>query len=234
MPGVSIALLIVIFAIGCAFCSSSSSRPKISKRHRRDHIPIAFAHPYSRNVSSRQCDRYSTCLNVGFSFPWFSGDDETDGSNSADITGVGGVNVGDDKVNASLKGVASIMDSMERFRNSQRVGEKTNGILQDLSNTYVDGVAADGKVKVTLNAQQRPVNVQIDDGYLQTLIDAKAAAESVSEGTKDEKKKLTGTTTVAQDLCDVLIQAMQDGHTKSVDKVEEKMKGFYSDLGLSE
>lgn len=179
----------------------------------------------------------------GFAFPWFGGDDdETNGSSKSGGVGSGSSTGGsssgrgssseDDAVNANLKGVASIMESMDRFRNSQRVGDKTNGILQDLSNTYVEGVAADGQVKVTLNGQQRPINVQIDDGYLQTLIDAKAAAGTGSG--KVNGKKIPGTTTVAQDLCDVLIQAMQDGHAKSIDKMEEKMKGFYSDLGLSD
>jgi DNA-binding protein YbaB len=91
---------------------------------------------------------------------------------------------------------------MESFKTSQRIGERSGSVLQELSYTFVEGTAADGKVGVTFNGQQIPVGVTIDETYLQ--------------GIKD-----------VDELCLALTKAMQDAHYKSGIRVEEKMKSLY-------
>lgn len=104
------------------------------------------------------------------------------------------------------------MDSMESLKASQRVGERTNGVLQDLSNIIVEGTAADGKVQVRFDGNGRPKGVQIDDGYFQNL-----------------KKKKDG----VEELNIALTKAMNDAHSKSAEKMDERLKSFYSDLGFN-
>jgi len=102
---------------------------------------------------------------------------------------------------------------MESFKTSQRIGERTGSALQDLSNTFVEGTAADGKVKVSFNGQQIPVGVEIDETYLKSIVSEKGQ-EGVDE------------------LCSALTKAMREAHMKSASKVEDKMKSLYSDLGF--
>ena len=100
---------------------------------------------------------------------------------------------------------------MKSFKSSQRIGDRTSAILQDLSNILVEGSAADGKVKVTCNGQQRPLGVQIDEAYFQSLQNNKEGSEELSAA---------------------LTKAMQEAHYKSTERMEEKMKSFYADLGF--
>jgi DNA-binding protein YbaB len=105
-----------------------------------------------------------------------------------------------------MGGVANIMSSMEDLQNSQRVGKKTAALVQELSSTTVEGIAQDGKIKIQFDCQQRPLSVHIDDAYF----------ESSDVG----------------DIKFALTTAMQDGHAKSIERMDEKMKSFYQDLGL--
>lgn len=100
-----------------------------------------------------------------------------------------------------------MVDSMENFKRAQRAGKMTRKLVQELSSTTVEGTAADGKVKVIVDCQQRPVNVIIDESYV--------------------------TSSDVADLCASLVLAMNDAHAKSMDRMDEKMKSFYSELGLS-
>ena len=102
-----------------------------------------------------------------------------------------------------------MVDSMENLKRAQRAAKMTSRLVQDLSSTTVEGTAADGKVKVILDCQQRPVNVKIDEGYVEGM-DADVS-----------------------DLCSALTEAMTDAHSKSLEKMDEKMKSFYAELGLS-
>jgi len=106
-----------------------------------------------------------------------------------------------------LGGVAGIMDSMENFKTSQQVAKFTHGLVQDLAGVTVEGVAVDGKVKVLFDGQQRPLAVQIDEAYLKSGVDA-------------------------SDLSTALTAAMKDAYQKSSEKMDDKMKSFYVDLGL--
>jgi DNA-binding protein YbaB len=109
----------------------------------------------------------------------------------------------------NLGGVAGIMDSMEKLRASQRVGERTNSIMQDLSREMVEGSAAEGRVKAIFDGQQRLASLKIDDAYFQSLIERADA--------KNE-------------LIDAVESALRLGYSKSSEKIEEKMKSFYSDV----
>jgi DNA-binding YbaB/EbfC family protein len=131
----------------------------------------------------------SLCLKIG---GWFSRDRKKRQENDAE----------------SLGGVASIVDSMGDLKTAQRVGQLTDSLVKELAATVVEGSSAEGKVKVSFDCQQKPVNVQIDEGFL-----AESDAASLS----------TAVTT-----------AMQDAHSKSIERMDEKMKSLYSELGLSQ
>lgn len=105
-----------------------------------------------------------------------------------------------------MGGVVGVMDSMDSFKKAQRVGKMTEAIVQELSTIVVEGVAADGRVRVFVDGQQRPKGVDIDESYI---------AE-----------------TPARDVSSALTTAMQDAYDKSSDKMEDKMRAFYGELGL--
>jgi DNA-binding protein YbaB len=163
---------------------------------------VAFA-PSSgsvrHSIASNQ-PHAETKLYINNAFSWFTG------------SNVENQNESTEKASESLGGVAGIMDSMESFKTSQRVGERTNGVLQDLSNIIVEGTAADGKVQVRFNGNGRPTGVHIDDGYFQGL-----------------RKKKDG----VEELNIAITKAMQDAHSKSAEKMDERLKSFYSDLGFN-
>jgi len=129
---------------------------------------------------------------------WFSGKD--DGDNSKKSKG------GDSS--SDMRNVGEVMDSMDNFKKSGKIAKMTDSLVQELSTISIEGSAADGKVKVFFDGQQRPMNVEIDDSYL---------------------GKVT-----ADDLNAALTSAMQDAHQKSAQKMEEKMKPFFAELGLTQ
>ncbi|CAB9524903.1 Nucleoid-associated protein [Seminavis robusta] len=151
-------------------------------------------------------------------FSWFSSlqmpwsKDDTSSSKDGkeeEVWGSGNKNSMDknkDDNKSGLGGVAGIMDSMENFKTAQQVGKMTNSLVQDLASTTIEGVAVEGKVKVYVDGQQRPLNVQIDEGYL-------AGVDS-------------------SDLSAALAVAMKDAYRKSSERMDDKMKSFYVDLGL--
>jgi DNA-binding protein YbaB len=167
--------------------------------HPKDSVRGSFPFPHVQAGRAGATSRL-------FAFLWFGGSDDEKQNNDSDDK------VASSRANNNLGGVANIMDSMGSFKTSQRVGERTNAVLQDLSNVLVEGSAADGKVKITYNGQQVPMGVQIEDTYFQSL--------------KGRGKD------GAEELGIALTQAMQEAHSKSAAKMEEKLKSLYSDLGL--
>lgn len=182
------------YAYSAAFAPSSGSI--------RQSIEADASLPSSRYHSFHSSNRphSETKLYINNAFSWFTGNN---GENQNEAI---------EKASESLGGVAGIMDSMESFKTSQRVGERTNGVLQDLSNIIVEGTAADGKVQVRFDGNGRPKGVNIDDGYFQNL-----------------KKKKDG----VEELNIALAKAMKDAHSKSAEKMDERLKSFYSDLGFN-
>jgi DNA-binding YbaB/EbfC family protein len=106
-----------------------------------------------------------------------------------------------------IGGVAQVMDSMEQLRKTQDVGKLTASILEELDGLSFQGSAADGKVRVIFDGQRRPKGVEIDDTFL-------ASAD-------------------ADDLQVAITTAMKEAYEKSGEKMEEKMKALYVELGLS-
>jgi len=96
--------------------------------------------------------------------------------------------------------------TMENFKQSQELGKKTSALLQELTSTTVEGSAAKGKIKVTVDGQQRPKLVEIDDEYFGGV--------------------------GVEDLTEALAIAMQDAHDKSTKLMQDKMNGLYAELGL--
>lgn len=110
----------------------------------------------------------------------------------------------------NLGGVASIVDSMGDLKTAQRVGQLTDALVKELSTTVVEGSAMDGKVKVTFDCQQKPVGVTIEESLM-------------TEGGGMD----------ATALSNAVATAMQDAHTKSIERMDEKMKSLYAELGLA-
>jgi DNA-binding YbaB/EbfC family protein len=106
----------------------------------------------------------------------------------------------------TLGGVAGTMDSMDSFKKAQRVGKRTSALVQELSATTVEGSSADGKVKIIFDCQQRPIKTIIDEAYFE--------ATDISE------------------VSNAITAAMKDAHAKSIERMDEKMKSFYSELGM--
>mmetsp|Transcript_28455 Transcript_28455/g.69028 ORF Transcript_28455/g.69028 Transcript_28455/m.69028 type:complete len:211 (-) Transcript_28455:57-689(-) len=136
-------------------------------------------------------------------FKWFgaSPDDEDDKQENSD----------EFLTSTNLGNVASVIDSMSNFKKSQRIEERTNTVIKDLSATMLTGESSDGKVKITFNGQMKPMGVEIDPEYFQTL--------------KADEEGSTQLSTAIQ-------QALADVSEKSTRKVEEKMKGIYQDIGF--
>lgn len=179
---------------------SSSSRAKSIERIRSNGIlsPLNSRRD-SANAHSRSHALQRTVLFINFG--WFSGrqnENDDDPNNMESLMGAAS--------SAGMGGVASTMDSMENFKRTQRAGKMTRKLVQELASTTVEGSAADGKVKVVLDCQQRPVRVDID----QTYIDEVGVA----------------------DLCSAITSAMSEAHAKSLRRMDEKMKNFYTELGL--
>ena len=151
--------------------------------------------PPEHHLGSTTSRRRTSLSVLGF----FQGKDEQGKDDSTDEMEVG-----------SLSGISEVMNSMNRFKTSQRVSERTNVVIQELAGVTVEGTSADGKVKVMFNGQQRPVGVQIDEAYFQAL----------------------GRKSGARELSVAINEAMKQAHEKSAAKMEEKLKALYSDLGF--
>ena len=149
-----------------------------------------------------QRHRRQTVLHINFG--WFSGKGDNEENEELDPNSLMGTAAS--ATNAGIGGVATTMKSMESFKRSQRVGRMTRKLLQELSSTTVEGSAADGKVKVVLDCQQRAVRVDIDQGY------------------KDEVG--------ASDLGSAITSAMNDAHSRSLERMDDKMKNFYTEVGF--
>lgn len=166
--------------------------PASSFHHTR---PQALTVPRSLMGRSSLTQRYA--------FSWFNKDSSsTDGDDDSDSAST------DSRLSKNLSEASGIMES---FKTSQRIGERSGAALQELSYTMVEGIAADGNVKVTFNGQQIPVGVEIDETYWADIV-SKEGKEGIDK------------------LCTELTFAMQDAHYKSGIQVEEKMKAVYTDL----
>lgn len=97
---------------------------------------------------------------------------------------------------------------IENFKQSQDLGKRTAALVQDLSTSTIEGSAADGKVRVFVDGQQRPVGVDIDAKYIRNIASV-------------------------EDLNEAITLAMQDANSKSLQQMQDKMSSLYADLGIS-
>jgi DNA-binding protein YbaB len=160
-------------------------------------VVFSLPHVHHRRTTGPSRPTARSSSSQRFSFSWFK--DSLADKNDNDPASPAEIHLSD------------ATNIMESFKTSQRIGEQTGKALHELSYTFVEGIAADGKVKVTFNGQQIPIGVEVDESYLEDIV-SKSGKEGVDE------------------LCLALTNAMQEAHYKSGIKVEEKMKSVYSDL----
>lgn len=108
--------------------------------------------------------------------------------------------------NQSPSNMGKTANTMESFKKSQELGKKTAALLQELSNSSIEGSSAKGRVKILVDGQQLPLGVDIDEEYFQSIS--------------------------LEDLMEDLTAAMQDAHEKSTKLMSDKMQSLYKDLGL--
>jgi nucleoid-associated protein EbfC len=114
----------------------------------------------------------------------------------------------DNNKNNSPKGdVVTIMDSMDQLKRAQRVGKITASLVQELKSITVEGSSENGKVKVTLDGQQNPISTYVDENYYREKVDV-------------------------NEFTNALTTAMKDAQMKSMEKMNEKMKNVYNELGF--
>ena len=115
----------------------------------------------------------------------------------------------------SVASMTNVMESMKSYETAQRVARSATATLNDLSNTFVEGVAADGKIKVIFNGQSVPVGVQIDENYFKSIVkDGSSGSGGLAE------------------LSSELTKAMKDANLKAASKLDDKMKSLYNDFGF--
>ncbi len=150
------------------------------------------------NHRSRTLPRSRTELNL----LWFGSDDKKKEDDAKKDT----KNKNKNKPKQKQSKMGSTAKTMENFKQSQDLGKKTSSLLQELSNINIEGVGAKGKIKVTVDGQQRPTLVDIDEDYFEAV--------------------------TVDDFTEALTAAMMDAHDKSTKIMEEKTNGLYADLGL--
>jgi DNA-binding YbaB/EbfC family protein len=202
--GVSFALLLLVQSlcfgeVSVAFTFHAGIKPEYhqiqSVRRSVDHTN--FIH--HRTTSIHRSLRNEKATALGITLPWFSGKNEGDKGLDDE-----GAMARDGK--GTLGGVAGTMDSMDSFKKAQRVGKRTSALVQELSQTTVEGSSPDGKVKIIFDCQQRPIKTIIDEAYFE--------ASDIS------------------DVSNAITAAMKDAHAKSIERMDDKMKSFYSELGM--
>lgn len=99
-----------------------------------------------------------------------------------------------------------MVKNMESLQTAQKYGKLTAALVNELEVTPVEGQSPDGKVKVIVNCQQRPLSVSIDEGYFE--------ASDVS------------------DVKQAILAAMEDAYEKSIERTDLRMKSFYKEIGI--
>jgi len=150
-------------------------------------------------------------------FSWFGGNEERDNNKNensipSSLNDYKYDNENDKKRqnlngnNNKRSGMGSTASMMESFKKNQEIGKRTASFMDDLSSITIEGIGADGKVKVLVDGQQRPTGIEIEDEYLANVN--------------------------GEDLVDAITAAMQEAHSKSSKLMAEKIQVFYGELGL--
>lgn len=107
----------------------------------------------------------------------------------------------------SSSDVVTIMDSMDQLKRAQRIGKITASLVQELKSMTVEGSSENGKVKVIFDGQQNPISTYVDENYYKEKVDV-------------------------NEFTNALTAAMKDAQMKSMEKMNEKMKNVYNELGF--
>jgi len=128
-------------------------------------------------------------------------------------------NINEQQQQYATSSMATTASTMENFKQSQELGRRTNALLTDLTSSTIEGIGANGKVKVLVNGRQEPIGVEVDETYLKQVMGLGGSSGGVEEDGVEE-------------LNEALTVAMQDAWTKSMEVMEDKMQALYSELGL--
>jgi DNA-binding protein YbaB len=115
-------------------------------------------------------------------------------------------------------GVVAIMDSMDQLKRSQRIGKITATLVQELKSITVEGSSENGKIKIIMDGQQNPISTYIDESYFREQQQPPRNNNNNNVDTNELSKAIT--------------TAMKDARMKSIEKMNEKMKNVYNELGF--
>jgi DNA-binding protein YbaB len=96
------------------------------------------------------------------------------------------------------------MGQFEALRSSQKLGSQTSQLLNELRNSVsAEGYSHGNSVKVVLDGTQRIKSVEfVDDNFLKLSEPYEVSA--------------------------ALVEALQRAHAKSIERMEERLRNFYS------
>ena len=102
-------------------------------------------------------------------------------------------------------GLGKIKELQEAFKKAQQVQEGAQQLQQELEEMNIEGLGGDGLVKVIMSGNQEPRRVEI-------------APEALERG--------------AEELSQIVAEAMKDAYTKSTETMRSKMDELTSGLNL--
>lgn len=104
---------------------------------------------------------------------------------------VGVTMMADEKAKNPLGGLGGLGNIMDAFKKAQEFTSVAKDLQEQLRNTEIEASVRDGAVKVTMNAQQVPIKIEVSD-------------ELVAQGSKEVRHHLNSCAVSA--LCFVLIR----------------------------
>jgi len=94
---------------------------------------------------------------------------------------------------------------METIKKAQQVGVKVKALQEELAQTEIEAISADGGCTVVISGAQVPISVEVTEALLAK--GSKAVSEAVSVAAKE-------------------------AHTNSVSYAQEQMATLYAEIGL--
>jgi len=97
------------------------------------------------------------------------------------------------------------LNMMETIKKAQQVGVKVKELQEELQQTEIEAVAANGGVTVVISGAQVPISVDVTEELLAQGADAVSEAVSI---------------------------AAKEAHTNSMSYAQERMSSLYAEIGL--
>eukprot|EP00900_Chrysochromulina_parva_P018896 jgi/Chrpa1/27007/Chrysochromulina_OHIO_Genome00007399-RA len=97
------------------------------------------------------------------------------------------------------------LNMMETIKKAQQVGVKVKALQEELAQTEIEAISADGGCTVVISGAQVPISVEVTEALLAK--GSKAVSEAVSVAAKE-------------------------AHTNSVSYAQEQMATLYAEIGL--